>query len=58
MRYGYRERCPDIFWDENAGRYLCRRAADPAFRAVLAMGEGCCAPLIAWRDAVRNRDKK
>lgn len=58
-RYGYRERCPDLAWDEGAGRYLCRLAADPglgaALREELGIGCGCCAPLNAWRDDVRER---
>ena len=56
--YGYQERCPDLVWDENALRYLCRRAADPAFRYRLGIGEGCCAPLLPWRKDVRNRDRE
>lgn len=54
-------RCPDLLWDEAAGRYVCLLMRDTergaAVRAALFEGQGCCAPLNAWRDDVRNRDK-
>jgi len=56
IRHGYRERCPDVHWDENLGLYRCDRSDEPGFRELLAMGEGCCAPLNSWRDDVKNRD--
>lgn len=53
-------RCPDLFWDEEMGRYLCLLMADPDqgadARRELFQGQGCCAPLMDWRDNVRNRD--
>ncbi len=56
IRYGYLERCPDIYWDEAQGLYRCRLAHDPETRRNQAMGKGCCAPLNSWRKDVRNRD--
>ncbi len=58
--YGYQKRCPDLYWDEAAGRYRCRLAEDPArgegMRALLGIGHGCCAPLNGWRGDVQRRD--
>ncbi len=54
--HGYRERCPEVYWDDGAGRYLCRLAGQTRFRELLGMGQGCCAPLNGWRADVRNRD--
>ncbi len=58
--YGYQKRCPDLYWDDAAGRYQCRLAEDPVrgerFRFLLGVGEGCCARFNAWREDVRNRD--
>ena len=28
-RYGYMRRCPDLFWDDKAGRYMCGLMLDP-----------------------------
>jgi hypothetical protein len=57
--YGYVGRCPDLCWDAGRGRYLCGLAAHPelgaGFRAELFVGQGCCAPLNAWREDVRER---
>lgn len=57
--YGYAPRCPDLFWDPGPERYLCRLAGHPErgaeFRAALGIGQGCCAPLNAWRGQVRER---
>ena len=54
-------RCPDLYWDAGAGRYLCRLILDPGRNQGvllnLGVGEGCCAPLNDWRNDVRNRDK-
>ncbi len=59
-RYGYMPRCPDLRWDEEQGRYLCGLMLDPEtaelFRRTQHEGQGCYAPLNAWRDDVRNRD--
>jgi hypothetical protein len=53
-------RCPDLRWDEEQGRYLCGLMLDPEtaelFRRTQHEGQGCYAPLNAWRDDVRNRD--
>ncbi|MDD4953076.1 MAG: hypothetical protein PHV85_11050 [Desulfovibrionaceae bacterium] len=58
--YGYQKRCPDIYWDQARGRYLCRLFSDPAkgreHREALAAGDGCCGRFNPWRDDVRNRD--
>ncbi len=60
-RYGYMRRCPDIIWDEEAGRYLCGLMLNPEtaeqFKRSQHAGEGCYAPLNSWRDDVRNRDE-
>jgi len=57
--HGYIERCPELYWDDQPHRYLCRLAAHPdqaaRFRFLLAMGEGCCARFNTWRCEVRNR---
>ncbi len=59
-KYGYRPRCPDLFWDEDAQRYVCLLMLDPVAgetaRRELFAGQGCCAPLTTWRENVRNRD--
>lgn len=59
-KYGYRKRCPDLFWDEQLNRYVCLLMLDPELgaeaRKQLFEGQGCCAPLMHWRDDVRNRD--
>ncbi|MFH1912911.1 MAG: hypothetical protein ABIK45_01375 [Pseudomonadota bacterium] len=59
-RYGYLRRCPDLRWDEAMGRYLCDLMLNPetaeAVREGQHEGQGCYAPLNAWRDHVRNRD--
>lgn len=59
--YGYRKRCPDLYWDAVGGIYRCRLAEDPErgerFRFLLGVGEGCCAPLNTWRNDVKNRDE-
>jgi len=60
IRHGYQKRCPDLYWDAAAVCYRCRLAEDPVhgehFRYLLGVGHGCCAPLIDWRDDVRQRD--
>lgn len=60
-RYGYRPRCPDLFWDQAGERYVCLLMQDPLVgeetRKLLGAGQGCCAPLMTWRNEVRNRDK-
>lgn len=59
-KYGYKRRCPELYWDRQAGRYLCALMDDPeegeAARRSLFQGQGCCAPLNPWRGNVRNRD--
>jgi len=58
-RHGYVGRCPDLAWDPGQGRYLCGLVLDPELgatvRAEQFVGEGCCAPLNAWRGDVRDR---
>ncbi|MFZ5426405.1 MAG: hypothetical protein ACOZEN_05495 [Thermodesulfobacteriota bacterium] len=54
--HGYKERCPDLHWDEGLGLYRCGLSSNAGFRHLLSMGEGCCAPLNVWRKDVRNRD--
>ncbi|HDQ41223.1 MAG TPA: hypothetical protein ENN39_09385 [Desulfonatronum sp.] len=58
--HGYQPRCPELFWDNGQGRYLCRLAKDPVhgetFRRALLIGKGCCAPLNPWREEARNRE--
>ena len=54
--HGYRERCPEVFWDDDLSLYRCRLSSEKTYRELLAMGEGCCAPLNSWRADVRNRD--
>ncbi|WP_342626820.1 hypothetical protein [Maridesulfovibrio salexigens] len=53
-------RCPDLFWDESMNRYVCLLMSDPNegedAKRQLFEGLGCCAPLMKWRDDVRNRD--
>nr|WP_243359512.1 hypothetical protein [Fundidesulfovibrio terrae] len=53
--HGYRERCPEVYWDAELSIYRCRLSVHARFRQALAMGEGCCAPLNGWREDVRNR---
>lgn len=57
--HGYLPRCPELSWDEAAGRYLCLLMLDERLGAEhrweLAAGEGCCAPLNNWREDVRDR---
>ncbi len=59
-KYGYTRRCPDLNWDDVQGRYLCRLMGDVTegddAKRQLFEGQGCCAPLMTWRDDVRNRD--
>ncbi|NDV28713.1 hypothetical protein [Desulfovibrio sp. JC010] len=59
-KYGYMKRCPDLFWDESMNRYICLLMSDPDegedAKRQLFEGLGCCAPLMTWRDDVRNRD--
>jgi len=54
--HGYRQRCPEVFWDGGLSLYRCRLSSEKTYRELLAMGEGCCAPLNSWRGDVRNRD--
>ena len=54
--HGYKRRCPEIFWDEALKLYRCKLSGSQRMRLLLAMGEGCCAPLNSWRDDVRDRD--
>lgn len=54
--YGYLPRCPDLYWDEGLAIYRCRLSSQPRFRELLAMGEGCCAPLTSWRLDVKKRE--
>ena len=58
-RYGYLRRCPDLFWDDEAARYLCRLMLDseiaPEVRRNQHAGQGCYAPLCAWRQDVKDR---
>ncbi len=61
-RYGYMRRCPDLFWDEEKARYMCGLMLDPEMseqvRKSQHEGQGCYAPLNAWREEVRNRDSE
>ncbi|MGE4468533.1 MAG: hypothetical protein AB7D47_00195 [Desulfovibrio sp.] len=58
--HGYCRRCPDLFWSEEQGRYLCALVDDPEHgaeaRRALFLGRGCCNPRSGWRQDVRNRD--
>lgn len=60
--YGYRKRCPDILFDEEQERYVCRLVGHAvhgeAARRALFLGQGCCNPLGDWRRDVRNRDEE
>ncbi len=60
-RYGYTKVCPELLWDEASRRYLCKLMLDPeygeAVRQSQHAGQGCYAPLNAWRKDVRNRKK-
>ncbi len=57
--YGYTRRCPDLFWDQAASRYVCLLMRDPEagpeIRKQQGAGEGCCAPLNDWRLRVMYR---
>ena len=55
IKHGYRERCPEVFWDNDLRCYRCRLSADDSLRRLLGIGEGCCAPLNPWRDDVKDR---
>ncbi|NDV23783.1 hypothetical protein FMS18_13800 [Desulfovibrio sp. JC022] len=59
-KYGYVRRCPDLLWSQDQGRYICLLMGHPEegddAKRQLFEGEGCCAPLMTWRDDVRNRD--
>ncbi len=60
-RHGYLPRCPELIWSEQEKRYLCAtmlqgRSGD-AIRRNQHTGQGCCAPLNAWRNDVHNREK-
>lgn len=58
-KYGYTKRCPDLLWDEENTRYICRLMLDPAYsekvRESQHEGQGCYAPLNDWRKDVKNR---
>nr|WP_126381333.1 hypothetical protein [Desulfovibrio ferrophilus] len=58
--YGYSQPCPDLYWDEALGRYVCLLMRDDEkreqYRKALYQGEGCCARFNPWRENVRNRD--
>lgn len=53
--HGYKERCPEVYWDAQLRCHRCRLSSQERFRKLLAIGEGCCAPLNAWRNDVRDR---
>ena len=59
-RHGYLPHCPDLLWNDEQGRYLCRAMLEGESRVDVRYnqhaGKGCCAPLNAWRQDVRNRD--
>jgi hypothetical protein len=59
-RHGYMRRCPDLLWDEQARRYVCRAMLEEIGGAEIRRsqhtGKGCCAPLNTWRNDIRNRD--
>lgn len=61
-RHGYTRRCPELYWDEELGRYMCAAMDDPEegdyARRKLYEGQGCCAPDNPFRDDVRNRDRE
>ena len=60
-RHGYLPRCPELFWSDEAGRYLCLTMLEgesgDGIRRDQHTGGGCCAPLNSWRQDIRNRDK-
>ncbi|WP_027721665.1 hypothetical protein [Maridesulfovibrio zosterae] len=59
-KYGYTKRCPDLFWDKCMNRYICLLMRDAQesedAKRQLFEGQGCCAPLMTWRDNVHDRD--
>lgn len=59
-RHGYLPRCPELYWSDDAGRYLCRTMLEGEsgnnIRRNQHTGQGCCAPLNSWRQDIRNRD--
>ncbi|MCM0756816.1 hypothetical protein M7784_16400 [Desulfovibrio aminophilus] len=59
--HGYLPRCPELFWDEAEGRYVCLLIRDPrpgVDLTELREGRGCCAPLNPWRAWVVSREKE
>lgn len=58
-KYGYTKRCPDLQWDEEKARYICKLMLDPKegenVRQSQHEGQGCYAPLNDWRKDVKNR---
>ncbi|WP_078717951.1 hypothetical protein [Paucidesulfovibrio gracilis] len=60
--HGYCRRCPEVYWSEELGRYLCALVGhverDREARRALFVGMGCCYPASPWREDVRNRDEE
>lgn len=58
-RYGYTKRCPELLWDEENARYICKLMLDPEYgeevRKSQHEGQGCYAPLNSWRKDVKDR---
>lgn len=68
--HGYLPRCPELRWDQVRNRYHCalvaavlqtplkaRTPRDIHLLRELFVGQGCCAPLNAWRGSVCQRER-
>jgi hypothetical protein len=52
--------CPELRWDENKNRYVCKLMQLPGdlgavYRRELYVNAGCCSPLNTWRNDVKFR---
>lgn len=60
--YPAAKKCPELRWDKDKNRYICRLMTLPDdlgafYRSELYAGEGCCSPLNSWRTDVKQRIK-
>ncbi len=58
--YGNITKCPDLKWDFDGNRYICRLMTLSGnqgfeYRKELYAGEGCCCGLNSWRGDVKDR---
>lgn len=58
--YGSVKECPDLIWNKDENRYICRLMTLDGelgikYRLELYAGEGCCCGLNSWRNEVKPR---